>query len=174
MKKFGLLACAALFLFLTGCTEEPAPETRVTPTPGRVQVEITALPTATPVPTPTPLFLPRDDKGNLDINQDLENSLEPTNFPLAADTVILLYHTHGEEAFRQEKDYTYKETGEGTHKTLEGINPSLPWAACCSRHWREWATRFCMTKRTVNPLIYTAPIPAPCRSWKNTPRPRCS
>ena len=89
MKKFGLLACAALFLFLTGCTEEPAPETRVTPTPGRVQVEITALPTATPVPTPTPLFLPRDDKGNLDINQDLENSLEPTSFPLAADTVIM-------------------------------------------------------------------------------------
>ena len=119
MKKFGLLACAALFLFLTGCTEEPTPETRVTPTPGRVQVEITALPTATPVPTPTPLFLPRDDKGNLDINQDLENSLEPTSFPLAADTVILLYHTHGEEAFRQEKGYTYKETGEGTYKTLE-------------------------------------------------------
>lgn len=119
MKKYGLLACAALFLFLTGCTEEPTPETRVTPTPGRVQVEITALPTATPVPTPTPLFLPRDDKGNLDINQDLENSLEPTSFPLAADTVILLYHTHGEEAFRQEKGYTYKETGEGTYKTLE-------------------------------------------------------
>ena len=33
--------------------------------------------------------------------------------------VVLIYHTHAEEAYRQTRGYAYEETGEGTYKTLD-------------------------------------------------------
>ena len=90
----------------------PTPEPTPTPTP-------TPDPTPTPEPTPTPLFVPRDENGNLIINKDLYDSFTETEFPLPSAPVVLIYHTHAEEAFRQTPDYTYEETGEGTYKTLD-------------------------------------------------------
>lgn len=90
----------------------PAPAATPEPTP-------TPEPTATPVPMPTPLFVPRDENGNLIINQDLYDSFTQTEFPLPSAPLVLIYHTHAEEAYRQTEDYTYEETGEGTYKTLD-------------------------------------------------------
>lgn len=89
-------------------TPEPTPE----PTP-------TPEPAPTPEPTPTPLFVPRDENGNLIINQDLYASFTETAFPLPSAPVVLIYHTHAEEAYRQTPDYTYEETGPETYKTLD-------------------------------------------------------
>ena len=88
----------------------PTPSPTLTPSP---------TPTATPEPTPTPLFVPRDENGNLVINEDLYASMTETEFPLPSAPVVLIYHTHAEEAYRQEPGYTYEETGEGTYKTLD-------------------------------------------------------
>lgn len=90
--------------------DTPAPTATPTATP---------TPTPTPVPTPTPLFVPRDENGNLIINEDLYASFTETEFPLSEPPVVLIYHTHAEEAFRQTPDYTYEETGENTFKTLD-------------------------------------------------------
>ncbi|MBQ3651559.1 MAG: stage II sporulation protein P [Clostridia bacterium] len=90
--------------------DTPAPTATPTPSP---------TPTATPVPTPTPLFVPRDENGNLIINEDLYASFTQTEFPLPSAPVVLIYHTHAEEAYRQTRDYTYEETGENTFKTLD-------------------------------------------------------
>ena len=90
--------------------DTPAPTATPTPSP---------TPTATPVPTPTPLFVPRDENGNLTINEDLYASFTQTEFPLPSAPVVLIYHTHAEEAYRQTRDYTYEETGENTFKTLD-------------------------------------------------------
>ncbi|MBQ9923541.1 MAG: stage II sporulation protein P [Clostridia bacterium] len=90
--------------------DTPAPTATPTATP---------TPTPTPVPTPTPLFVPRDENGNLIINEDLYASFTQTEFPLPSAPVVLIYHTHAEEAYRQTRDYTYEETGENTFKTLD-------------------------------------------------------
>lgn len=121
MKWTGLLLGVALLLFAVGCAKNETKRTvEITPTPASVQVEVeTPASTATPTPTPTPLFVPADDRGNLSINEDLEAEMTPTAFTLSEDSVILIYHTHGEEAYRQTKGYQYEETGENTYKTLE-------------------------------------------------------
>lgn len=122
MKRAGLLIGAALLLlFAAGCTKKETKRTvEITPTSELVQAEVkTPVPTATPTPMPTPLFVLADDRGNLIINEDLEAEMTPAVFTLPADSVILIYHTHGEEAYRQTKGYQYEETGENTYKTLE-------------------------------------------------------
>ena len=73
----------------------------------------------TPEPRATPLFVPRDENGNLIINEDLYASFTQTEFSLPSAPVVLIYHTHAEEAYRQTQDYVYEETGEGTYKTLD-------------------------------------------------------
>ena len=103
-----------------GPTASPLPVTEVV-----VRSEATPSPTAmptpnpTPEPTPTPLFVPRNENGNLIINEDLYDSFTETTFLLPSAPVVLIYHTHAEEAYRQVPDYTYEETGEGTYKTLD-------------------------------------------------------
>ena len=133
-----VLALLVLALLLTGCggkenreatrsapmmagivtaapTATPAPTAAPTPTPTR-----TPEPTPTPVPTPTPLFLPKEEGSNdLVINQDLYESFTEMEFPLPSAPVVLIYHTHAEEAYRQTRGYAYEETGEGTYKTLD-------------------------------------------------------
>ena len=92
-------------------TAEPTPAPTAAPTP---------TPTATPEPTPTPLFLLKEEGSNdLVINQDLYDSFTETEFPLPTVPVVLIYHTHAEEAYRQTRGYAYEETGEGTYKTLD-------------------------------------------------------
>ena len=92
-------------------TDTPAPTAEPTPAP-------TAAPT--PTPTPTPLFLLKEEGSNdLVINQDLYDSFTETEFPLPTVPVVLIYHTHAEEAYRQTRGYAYAETGEGTYKTLD-------------------------------------------------------
>ena len=92
-------------------TDTPAPTAEPTPAP-------TAAPT--PTPTPTPLFLLKEEGSNdLVINQDLYESFTETEFPLPTVPVVLIYHTHAEEAYRQTRGYAYEETGEGTYKTLD-------------------------------------------------------
>ena len=92
-------------------TAEPTAAPTAAPTP---------TPTATPEPTPTPLFLPKEEGSNdLVINQDLYDSFTETQFPLPSAPVVLIYHTHAEEAYRQTRGYAYEETGEGTYKTLD-------------------------------------------------------
>ncbi len=96
-------------------TATPAPTAAPTPTPTR-----TPEPTPTPVPTPTPLFVPKEEGSNdLVINQDLYESFTETEFPLSSAPLVLIYHTHAEEAYRQTRGYAYEETGEGTYKTLD-------------------------------------------------------
>ena len=96
-------------------TATPAPTAAPTPTPTR-----TPEPTPTPVPTPTPLFVPKEEGSNdLVINQDLYESFTETEFPLPSAPLVLIYHTHAEEAYRQTRGYAYEETGEGTYKTLD-------------------------------------------------------
>ena len=91
----------------------PTPDPTPTPTP-------TPVPTPTLEPTPTPLFVPREEGStDLNINRDLYRSFTETEFPLPSAPVVLIYHTHAEEAYRQTPDYTYEETGEGTYKTLD-------------------------------------------------------
>lgn len=127
MKKAGLLLVAALLLFAMGCRgereekqEKEEKTVEATPTIAPVQVEVvTPTPTATPTPSPTPLYTVADEKGNLILNVELEAQMTPTVFTLPEDSVILIYHTHGEEAYRQTEGYTYEETGENTFKTLE-------------------------------------------------------
>lgn len=120
MKKTGLLIGAALLLFAVGCAEKEQKTAEITPSPKPAQAKVVTLaPTASPTPSPTPLFVPADDRGNLILNEDLEAQITPTVFALSEDSVILIYHTHGEEAYRQTKTYTYEETGENTYKTLE-------------------------------------------------------
>ena len=92
-------------------TAEPTAAPTAAPTP---------TPTATPEPTPTPLFLPKEEGSNdLVINQDLYESFTEMEFPLPSAPVVLIYHTHAEEAYRQTRGYAYEETGEGTYKTLD-------------------------------------------------------
>lgn len=121
MKKAGLLMGAALLLFAMGCAENRGEKgAEPSPTPGEVEIKyVTIEPTATPTPSPTPLFTAADERGNLTINGDLEAEMTPAAFTLPEDSVILIYHTHGEEAYRQTEEYTYEETGENTYKTLE-------------------------------------------------------
>lgn len=121
MKKAGLLLIAALLLFAMGCRgEKEKQQEEATPTGAAVQVKLVSpTPTATPTPSPTPLYTVADEKGNLIINEELEAQMTPMVFTLPEDSVILIYHTHGEEAYRQTEGYTYEETGENTFKTLE-------------------------------------------------------
>ncbi len=98
-------------------TAAPTPTAEPTATPTAAP---TPTPTATPEPTPTPLFLPKEEESNdLVINQDLYDSFTETEFPLPTVPVVLIYHTHAEEAYRQTRGYAYAETGEGTYKTLD-------------------------------------------------------
>lgn len=98
-------------------TDTPAPTAEPTPAPTAAP---TPTPTATPVPTPTPLFLLKEEGSNdLVINQDLYDSFTEMEFPLPTAPVVLIYHTHAEEAYRQTRGYAYAETGEGTYKTLD-------------------------------------------------------
>ena len=98
-------------------TAAPTPTAEPTATPTAAP---TPTPTATPEPTPTPLFLPKEEGSNdLVINQDLYESFTETEFPLPSAPVVLIYHTHAEEAYRQTRGYAYEETGEGTYKTLD-------------------------------------------------------
>ncbi len=92
-------------------TPTPAPTSAPTPTP-------TLTPTAEPAPTP--LFVLKTEGGNdLIINGDLYDSFTETQFSLTEPPVVLIYHTHAEEAYRQTRRYAYEETGEGTYKTLD-------------------------------------------------------
>ena len=125
MKRWlGILLC----LMLMGCVQqEPmqkAAGTSARPTISAAAVDITATPklvTAepTPVPSPTPLFVPKDDNGNLIINRDLYDSFTKQSFSLPQEPVVLIYHTHAEEAYRQTEDYVYEETEPESYKTLE-------------------------------------------------------
>ena len=99
-------------------TAEPTPEPTPVPTPSSTPTP-TPVPTPTPTPEPTPLFVPRDENGNLIINKDLHESFSQTEFPLSSAPVVLIYHTHAEEAYRQSRGYSYRETGEKTYKTLD-------------------------------------------------------
>ena len=121
-----LLLCACM---LTGCggkqnvehidATPPAAEATAAPTPAPTATP-TIAPTATAEPTPTPLFVLRTEGGtDLVINGDLYDSFTETAFPLPSAPVVLIYHTHAEEAYRQTWDYTYEETGENTYKTLD-------------------------------------------------------
>ena len=98
-------------------TAAPTPTAEPTAAPAAAP---TPTPTATPEPTPTPLFLPKEEGSNdLVINQDLYESFTETEFPLPSAPLVLIYHTHAEEAYRQTRGYAYEETGEGTYKTLD-------------------------------------------------------
>ncbi len=138
MKR--VLALLALMLLLTGCggkqnmaegpqaplaagivtaapTKTPVPTAEPTPAPTAAP---TQEPTPTAEPTPTPLFVPKaEDSNDLIINEDLYESFTETEFPLPTAPVVLIYHTHAEEAYRQTRGYAYAETGEGTYKTLD-------------------------------------------------------
>ena len=88
--------------------------------PGSGSKEPEPRATPTPEPTPTPLFVPREEgSSDLVINEDLYASFTQTEFPLPSAPVVLIYHTHAEEAYRQTRDYTYEETGPETYKTLD-------------------------------------------------------
>ena len=140
MRRLGFLLLSCLMLI--GCggkehtvevmsaagqtviTAEPTAETTPAPTVAPTAVPTpeptaTPVPTPTPAPTPTPLFVPRDENGNLIINEDLYASFTETEFPLPSAPVVLIYHTHAEEAYRQTQDYAYEETGPETFKTLD-------------------------------------------------------
>ena len=93
--------------------DTPAPAAEPTPEPAP-----TAEPTPTTEPTPTPLFVYKDED-DLIINRDLYDSFTETVFPLPSAPVVLIYHTHAEEAYRQTRGYTYEETGENAYKTLD-------------------------------------------------------
>ena len=128
-----LLLCA---LALTGCgrkeeadvqMNEPEPTTAVQvtlaptdiPAPTATPVP-TPAPTPTPAPPPTPLFVPKEEGSNdLIINRDLYDSFAQTEFALPENPIVLIYHTHAEEAYRQTRGYTYEETGKDTYKTLD-------------------------------------------------------
>ena len=98
-------------------TAAPTPTAEPTATPTAAP---TPTPTATPEPTPTPLFLPKEEGSNdLVINQDLYESFTETEFPLPSAPVVLIYHTHAEEAYRQTRTYTYRETAKDSYKTLD-------------------------------------------------------
>ena len=95
-------------------THEPSPVPTAEPTPAP-----TPVPTHTPEPEPSPLFVPRDENGNLIINKDLHASFTQTEFLLPSAPVVLIYHTHAEEAYRQSRGYAYRETRQKTYKTLD-------------------------------------------------------
>ena len=142
MKRLALVTLCCLLL--VGCggkenmeieasqtppaTEAATAEPTATPTPTETPTMApTAEPTATPEataeptdePTATPLFVPRDENGNLIINPDLYDSFTETTFPLPSALVVLIYHTHAEEAYRQTRAYTYRETAKDSYKTLD-------------------------------------------------------
>lgn len=110
-------------LLLIGCSPQEAELTQETPAPPSAQtVELptaTKTPTASPTPSPTPMFSEPDEKGDIVINEGLLEPLTPTTYEVSSDTVILIYHTHAEEAYRQEGDYTYEETEENSYRTLD-------------------------------------------------------
>lgn len=136
MRRLALLGLC--LLLLAGCggkrgrTEgDEGPFTAETAA-NAAQAEATAAPTATavptaaptatptPIPTPTPLYMLREEGGNdLIINDDLHDSFTQREFPLPSAPVVLIYHTHAEEAYRQTRSYTYGETGKDTYKTLD-------------------------------------------------------
>ena len=129
MRQLATLLLIGLLLLGCGGKEnmdvltEPIRAGQVTAAPTVVTVptpEPTPTPTQTPEPTPTPLFVPRaEGSTDLVINEDLYNSFTQTEFPLPAAPVVLIYHTHAEEAYRQTRDYFYEETGWETYKTLD-------------------------------------------------------
>ncbi|MDO4564947.1 MAG: stage II sporulation protein P [Clostridia bacterium] len=109
------------FLFILGCAEETvevAPETTVSLNTFIIE---NATPTAAPTaePSPTPIFSEPDDSGDIVINEGLLAELTPTTYAVPSDVVILIYHTHAEEAYRQEGDYTYEETEKNSYRTLD-------------------------------------------------------
>ena len=129
MRQLATLLLIGLLLLGCGGKEnmdvltEPIRAGQVTAAPTVVAVptpEPTPTPTQTPEPTPTPLFVPRaEGSTDLVINEDLYNSFTQTEFPLPSAPVVLIYHTHAEEAYRQTRDYIYEETGEKSYKTLD-------------------------------------------------------
>ena len=126
MRQLALLLLSGVLLL--GCggkenMEEILREGEVTAAPTAVTVptpEPTPEPTPVPSPTYTPLFVPREEGStDLNINRDLYRSFTETEFPLPSAPVVLIYHTHAEEAYRQTPDYTYEETEPGSYKTLD-------------------------------------------------------
>ena len=141
MKRLTILLLGALLLLGCGkkenreATTEPIRAAAVTAAPASTAVPAdtaapTAAPTATPaptpeptptpVPTPTPLFVLKEEGSNdLIINKDLYDSFTETQFPVPSAPLVLIYHTHAEEAYRQSRGYAYEETGKDTYKTLD-------------------------------------------------------
>jgi stage II sporulation protein P len=64
-------------------------------------------------------MLKSEGSTDLIINRDLCQSFTETEFSLSSAPVVLIYHTHAEEAYRQTKEYTYRETGKDTFKTRD-------------------------------------------------------
>lgn len=121
MKRFAVILI--VLLTLLGCGQEaPLSEPESSLSPKSVAVEATLKPTPTPVPTPTPIFSEPDDKGDIEINADLLSTLTATTYLVPDDTVILIYHTHAAEAFRQEGRYRYEETEPDSYRTLDEKN----------------------------------------------------
>lgn len=128
MKRVCLLI--AVLLLLVGCGQgESSKDSSLSPKSDEngksatvsFASDATASPSPLPtaVPTPTPIFSEPNEKGDIEINADLLSTLPATTYTVPADTVILIYHTHAAEAYRQEGKYTYKETEPDSYRTLD-------------------------------------------------------
>lgn len=121
MKRLFLIVLA--LLLLVGCVQT---DDKVSATPSAsAESHGTDVPVATvrltpsPVPSPTPIFTDFGDNGDLQINAGLLSTLPARTYTVSKDTVILIYHTHAAEAYRQDGRYRYEETEENSYRTLD-------------------------------------------------------
>ena len=121
IDRIAKLMClsAALLLPLLGCgggDTAPSPSPAASKDDGGKAV-VTALPT--PTPTAEPLYGEPNDSGDITISSEILRELTPLTLTLTTEDVILIYHTHAREAYRQDETYSYTETEEGSYRTTE-------------------------------------------------------
>lgn len=133
MKRFSILLIALAVFLLISCAEKGTEEPVSAPTPATTAEPIDALPTEEPTPTTEPthdmsgvtdlrgvlIVGQPDDNGDIELYESETESIVPTTFPMNENTIIVIYHTHAREAYRQTDTYTYEETEPDSYRTTE-------------------------------------------------------
>ncbi|MHB1314998.1 MAG: stage II sporulation protein P [Christensenellales bacterium] len=94
-------------LFLPGCDYFKTPAAAQTDAAVTFSAQV-----VTPEPTMQPIIGEPGENGDVKIRQDILELISTRTYEAAPDTCILIYHTHAAEAYRQEGDYAYEESGE--------------------------------------------------------------
>jgi len=113
-RKIVLLALCFTFLFVSGCSDAPAPEPSAANTaPASTPIVFeTQAPTPTASPTPVPEMI-IDEDGDITLRSDISAQFSAASFPFDHKPVVLIYHTHATESYLLTQESKYVETEHG-------------------------------------------------------------